>query len=226
MQPQHWADPLAKQYATYLTSLREKLALVSKRGVGSAAKASRSYFAAEIERVEEILNADRSAIDVTRTERDAADTALQAHCAQPVPADEEGEIAYYVRRNRLVRASEQARAALEFAVRVHGLPPVSWNPGNSMAALEDTEMVQETIKTSRASNSSTDASDVIRRTVSGVRRDVAMLYGYWEERDLNRSYDDETRRMFEYRWYWVANELGLETGPQPDGLIALPEYRP
>jgi hypothetical protein len=93
-----------------------------------------------------------------------------------------------------------------------------------MAALEDTEMVWQTIQTSRASNSSTAASDVIRRYVSGITHAVAMHYGYWEERDLNNSYDDETRRMFEYRWYWVAKELGLETGPEPDGLVALPEY--
>jgi hypothetical protein len=90
-----------------------------------------------------------------------------------------------------------------------------------MAALHDTELVWQTIQTSRASNSSTDASDVVRRHAVGVRRAVAMLYGYWEERDLNKSYDEETRRMFEYRWYFVAKELGLETGPEPDGLVAL-----
>jgi len=216
-----WVDPLAKQYAIYVSGLREKLALVSKRGVGSAAKASRPYFTAEIERVEAILNADRSEIDRARAACNAADSAVQAHCEQSVPTDEEGEVAYYVRRNRLVRASEQARAALESVGQRLKLPPVSWNPGTSMTALEDTEQVRQTIQTSRISNSSTDASSVVRRAVKGVSRNVAMLYGYWEERDLNKSYDDETRRMFDYRWDWVAKELGLETGPEPDGLVAL-----
>lgn len=231
MQPQDpnvWVDPLAGRYESYLAGLREKLTVVSKRGVGPAAKASRPYFVEEIERVETIVNAGRPEIDRALAARNTADAAVRAHCEQPVPEDEEGEVRYYVRRRRLERASADAHAAFENAVRVHRLPPVWWEGGESMAALQATGFVAQLVQSSRRSNSSTHASDVVRRAVQGVRRAEAMHYGYWEEKgslDADAVFDDQTRRVFEYRWYWAAKELGLETGPEPDGLVRLPEYR-